>query len=252
MKFATMTLSLLLAVAAVEASSVEATYFGMENPGRRVVQLRSGNKNYSVWAGKSVFQIQNRNFGGSFDAELDNLPPIFNAYCIDFNQSIYPNTNDTWTLASLVDAPVPGAKMNSTQASMIAYLYGAYSASSYQVELQLAIWEILEETQNSYDIASGDFRARNSSQYDGTVLSGWFSDMASMSFDPADYSGYFALTSETTQDFITEDTFVQPAPDPDDPRQPGQGDVIPEPITFIGGLLGFGAVGRYFRRRRAC
>jgi len=105
----------------------------------------------------------NVNSAGTTPALYGQLDSKLVTYCIEIGQDVYVGSTDTWTVASLVGAPIatggggtltppdPVGGMSQSQANLIytlAELYGpqyfpAHPASTNTAAMQLAIWEII-------------------------------------------------------------------------------------------------------------
>ncbi len=242
---------LLLCTSASLASSVRAKFTGVVN--RKAVHLKDGSSSHYVYSGKSKFKVLNKFDDGTMSSELAAMPAVgdyFYGYCIDFSETINSGWTRTWTLAPLSSAPVPGPAMSARKIGMISFLYDSFAGIGPQAELQLAMWEVLQEDEgNLLSILNDDFRAPRTGEYNEVIVQTWLGTLNALddgtffeqSYQPSE--NLFALINDGTQDFMIGVPLDNPGP-PDDPT-------IPEPMTMLGGLMGCGAVARYLRRRRS-
>jgi hypothetical protein len=241
---------LLLCTSASLASSVKARFTGVVD--RKAVHLKDGASSHYVYSGKSKFKVLDKIDDGSMSGELAAMPAVgehFYGYCIDFSETINSGWTRTWTLAPLSAAPVPGTPMSARQVGMISYLYDSFAPLGPQAELQLAMWEVLQEDEaNPLSILDHDFRAPRTGEYNEVAVQAWLATLNALddgTFFEQSYQpdqNLFALVHDGTQDFMIGVPLDNPGP-PDDPA-------IPEPMTMLSGLMGCGAVARYLRRRR--
>ncbi len=154
------------------------------------------------------------------------------AWCIEPNQFL--TSPNSWDLVDLADAPIagPGNPMGGTRATDLGKLFGGVGydwnlgvAGSPTTHLdltqqanrdafQLAIWEIGNETENTYDVGEGTFK----------VLTGATSAVINTANDLLNnLSGYteaanlYALTNADKQDYLVQVTIpsgVNPVPLP--------------------------------------
>lgn len=197
-----------------------------------------------VLNGRSVFTRT----GGTDTAMLagSGTPGSFYAFCIEPFEDAALNANYAFTLSAVANADsssIPGG-LGSLKSTRIGELFGQFSpnlaaAAMTQVQasaLQLALWEIVSETSNVYDVATG-------STYFSTPASSDFNDVMGLAQTYLNYvtstngtgvqaQGLQALAINGNQDFLVQ--VVSTAP---------------EPGTWLMMLIGFGLIGGIARRR---
>ncbi|MFW5841020.1 MAG: hypothetical protein ACOCZE_10600 [Planctomycetota bacterium] len=230
-------------------STISAYFLGLDSQGAQRVTVQLDGQTHYTWSGEGSFYSDVRSVGDDGTADqLASIDAAFSGYCIEFSQAIHLGSYSTWQLES----PQAGAEgqIDQLKARQIAYLLESFADSGETAELQLAIWEVLEETDVTLDLAGGRFSLRDFDGINQSLLSSWLADLAEANLDHFSVAGYFALTNSDVQDFLV---YAPPVYSPDlpAPRQVViEPAMMPEPITLVGGMLGLGAVGRYLRRRR--
>jgi hypothetical protein len=133
--------------------------------------------------------------------DLAELAGGFSGFCIDLNQTIATNTSHTLVQAPLENAPVPSFAMGTAKANLIRELWGRNFSTSFtsaeNAAFQSAIWEIVSDT--GLDLSSGNVQITGDADV-LTIAQGWLN---ALNGDVSTYfNGLYALTSETTQDFV--------------------------------------------------
>lgn len=203
------------AVGAHAASTFEITGFTFGSEGMEI--------NRSSPAYNGLLDVQ----AGAVNATYNGLS--FMSYCIDVYQSVRIGTVYTNDYA-----PKTGAQQfTGTQANDLGRLFTSYgSLVDTKIEsaaMQLAVWEIVDETRGDYNVSNGSFSAILDRGSDAAVVSlanSWLSNLGS-----SNVYNVSALSSATHQDFLVL------AP-------------VPEPSTYALMLAGLMGVGYVARRRK--
>jgi hypothetical protein len=214
------------------ADSVTATFSNV-NPGE-VVTIPVNGGTESGWAGVYNFINASGYLTGSFSG-----------FCIDISQDIFTSQTVTFGVAALASAPVDGnlpTAMGALRAELIAELwYNDYAligtSNSNAAAFQLAIWEIINETQTNngtlvLNIDSGTFYATDQDSPTLAMANTWLGQL-SLNGTGLMASGLVALTNSTYQDYVFQDAPPPPAPLP-----------TPAPPSLV--LCLIGAVGLLF------
>ncbi len=180
-------------------------YRGMAKRDRvRITFDPAGLSNDRITAGQMKIRYQDENYLG---------------YCVD----IYQYAGDAHVTELAPSDVVPGG----VQAAFLFETYGdAVSNGRQAAAIQIAIWEVLYETADSYDIRHGAFKAGGNNQV--TNLAQVLLDSVPVSYDPSPTTIF--LYSESKQDMMIS------------------GGEIPEPGTMA--LLSIGGAMTVIRRRR--
>lgn len=244
MKTLSQKIGLLIAVAVspwmLPASTITAQVTGLDSYGTVEMQMGADTRWQSFIAGAVVLSRT----GGT--AELELLPDASNfiAFCLEPRESISLNSTYTWEVGDLTDAPTSLKGMSPEQANqirtVIALAYPTFGDSLtplMAVAIQVALWEIVEETSGTWDVTSGSIRFRNPSEA-GALK------MAQSLLDTIDQKGpypdnLFALTLSGNQDLL-----IQIA------RTAENTSHAPEPATLSMLGLGLLALGVTKRKRK--
>jgi len=177
-----------------------------------------------------------------------NLSDPFDAVCVDLYGLISMRDPKTFTVTYLEEVPVDVDEgiqgMGPVRANNIQELVGRYwlslTTAVRKAAFGAAVWEIVNEDPwdgtgtKPWDLDDGNIQISGlwSSSHD--LAETW---LASLTGDPAPVQAY-GLYAPDTQDFAVV--------------VPGLGGFIPipEPVTLLGLVLGFGTLGGYVRRRR--
>lgn len=153
------------------------------------------------------------------------IPNTFDTFCVDLAQTVTPSTNHTYDV-------VTGAAhgFTSQQETLLTNLWGTYKSavtdSTTSAAFQIAIWEIVYDT--NHDVDTGPFRMSGNNAVKNTAQ-GWLDSITAPGFV---YTGpalvMRVLESDCLQDQVT---FVS----------------IPAPSAAAAGLMGLGLAAR--RRR---
>lgn len=234
-------LALSVSVANATTTTVTATFTGVKNA--KAVHLKYGSQNLYVWAGLYEFEKQ------SMSPSSDENPAFymgdeFGGYCIDIDQRISFDQTVIWTLKPLEEAPVVngfGSAMGTDKATLLSRLWGSYFGDPNSAEFQVAVWELLAENDNVYDVRSGQatsgrFYATSDNEVDRGMINTWLAAITISDYNGPEASVIWALTNGCAQDFaVLIETGGQPP--------------VPEPLTVAGLLMGCGFAVRYARKR---
>ncbi len=213
-----------LAAAPSRADFVTSTFTNV-SPGE-VVTI---NGNLTGWAGQYNFTNASGYLHGNYGG-----------FCIDIGQDIYGNQTATWQVANLASAPNDGNNspgMGTLRANLIEELWyndyaSALTSNSNAAAFELAIWEIINETNLSQlDVTKGSFWAQDSDSATLTQANTWLSGL---NLDgTGSKANLIALTNSQYQDYVTQ----APVPAP-----PG--------LVLAGVALASGALASGWRRLR--
>jgi hypothetical protein len=220
--------TLALAASAVSGSVVTAQFNGV-SPGRQVsVDLDDPSSDGTYNSGRMNWTQQ-----GPVNPILE---PTFTAFCIELTQNVANGDTISYQTAPLETAPQPNnsvVPMGALKANLIRELFGRYfpdvfgdsstmimpiggsfSASERNAAFQIAIWEIIYETDTSpnspfgLDLDITEDNARFNEDDDGfSSISGDTETLAQAFLDGLDGTGprsieLFALVSQTRQDML--------------------------------------------------
>lgn len=182
-----------------------------------------------VLAGIMNFQI----LPGTTETFLGNVGDTFTAFCIDLGNTISTSQSYTWNVVDPSVAPDPNVysdgPISASELLALQKLIGAVPVSSLTTAtlasaFQAAVWEIVNEASNIYDVTTGDFIAGGNLN---TALAN------QMLTDSAGYTGPLpqlaALTSPCAQDLLV---------------------IIPEPATLATLSTGMCVLALRLKRRR--
>ncbi|MDB5817887.1 MAG: hypothetical protein JWQ11_1527 [Rhizobacter sp.] len=202
------------AVGAQAASTFEITGFTYGSEGMSINRSSSA---YPGWLSVDA---------GAVTANYNGMS--FATYCIDVYQ-----TASIGTIYTDYTPKAASAQFTGTQANDLGRLFTSYgSVVDTKIEsaaMQLAVWEIVDETRGSYNVSNGSFSASLDRGSDAAVVSlanSWLSNLGSNNV----YS-VSALSSASHQDFLVL------AP-------------VPEPSTYALMLAGLMGVAFVARRRK--
>jgi hypothetical protein len=211
--------SMLSAGTAYAFDTVVATYNGV-SPGLSN-GVRGGVFNFTRTGGTSALEL------------VPGPAGTFIGICLDLGNNI---SSGTWDVRNLADAPVPGAPMGVTKAADIGKLIqgvlggalaGASGLSNFNASaLQLAVWEIVNETSGTYNLLAGTF-----------IISGATGGDAAVAGQANTYLGMMAATSAANLYALMND---------------GNQDMLVQavPIPAAAWLLGSGLLGLFGLARR--
>ena len=166
-----------------------------------------------------------RKAGGDFTGTLLPDSPLgsFVGICLDISQTV--NTGEaTYEIRTLDDAPVPGTPMGVAKAADLAKLIGSAlggvlsSASTLSTVnaagLQLAIWEIVNETTLPYSITDGNFMGgipNWTSPSDAALTAAEAYLTAFKAYTGPAAEGLVAMINGKSQDFLVQTVVPIPA-----------------------------------------
>ena len=202
-----------VSAAAVSASTIDVTYQESGNPFgtpslQKTVRIASPDYNGRVRAG--MFRLSGSNGFGDF-----------NSFCIDLGHSL--SSNDTYTASET--SPFSAAVTDNIE-RLYNSAYASVSTARESAAFQLAIWEIITDTGNSLDLASGDFKVLGTGVKLLNMANGYLAGLAGASAGGYEFT---YLQSRVGQDQLT---------------------VSPVPVPAGIGLLGLGLAGLFGLRRR--
>jgi hypothetical protein len=174
--------------------------------------------------GGGVFNFL-RQPGGTFTGTLLPDSPVgaFVGICLDIKQTVDTGVA-TYDIRTLDDAPVPGTPMGAAKAADLAKLVGSAlggmlaSASSLSnvnaAGLQLAVWEIVNETTSPYSIYDGNFKGAIPSWENPSAAALAAAEAyltAFKSYVGPSAVGLAAMINERSQDFLVQTVVPIPA-----------------------------------------
>jgi hypothetical protein len=209
--------------------TVDLKYTGV-GPGGSMTISSSG-INGGVLTGVYNLSLKNATdtFGGYLGDGTDT-PFAVDAFCIDI-WDYAPKSFQNYSIVSLDSAPDPGAgPMGATKAAHLAQLLDAHwngPLTSVQASaLQIATWEVVDESTGSYNVDSGSFSVTGNSSVRSLA-----NTMLGSITTGSPFGKYIALSNSTTankyQDYVVK---------------------TPIPASVILGLLGIGVVGIKLRK----
>lgn len=240
----------LRALAIAAALLLTQTAFAAPNPGLTFTGFEFGSVNVALGTHSPLpAAIVSHDSAGAYNTQV-NGGATFESFCIDVWQ--YLSFNHTYSLGNGADytarASMVGAVTNAgtiTQGTVdnLSRLYAEAHGSIVNnavnsAALQLAIWEVVYETPNNYDLASGKFYSTPSAVT--SVVNGWLSNLSSYSPNNYAVSGY---VSNTYQDVIVFTAVSGPLDVPPVP--------LPEPGTYVMTLAGLALIAFVTRRRNS-
>lgn len=144
---------------------------------------------------------------GAFSGTFNGSPLI--SYCIELVQTfVLPSGVMSYTAVPVSSAPIGSTSigMGPNKATDLSRLFGSYYTASLgsiinSAAMQLAIWEIVYETGQSYSLATGTFTASNGANADYTSARAqanqWLQNLGNV------LAPLVALSNPDRQDFIT-------------------------------------------------
>jgi hypothetical protein len=179
----------------------------------------------------------------------------FTTFCIDLTQDVYVGSTYTYDVAdpNLAPNPLPptapaGATgMGSTNLQRLENLYALEydnigTDNDRGAAFQLAIWEMLFDTNATHDVSTGQFAVSGASA-DVVNLANQFVADATTSDALAFHSQLMALTNATAQDQLFIGPPVETAPGP-------RLAAVPTPAAAVGALPLLGGLALFKQRRR--
>jgi hypothetical protein len=161
---------LLMAIAAIHvmamtlaAGTITATVTGLVAYGQVEMSLDNG-----AWENHYAGLISLTRTGGTADVDLLPDPVNFVAFCVEPREGISLNQTYTWEQAPMTSAPTGLGGMTELQATqlrmLMALAFPNFSSNITGLQaaaIQIAIWEIVEETSGTLDVTTGSIRFRN-------------------------------------------------------------------------------------------
>lgn len=220
-----------------KAATIEATVVNLIAYGRADQSLDGG----SNWTRPYAGSISMTRTGGTSPIALLPDATNFVTFCVEPREGISAGQNYTWEVEPVANGTTSLGGMGGAKAELIKELigreYAAWGSALTNVRaaaIQIAIWEIVEETSGSLNVQTGSSRFRN-----GSISN--LLDVAQTMLSALDGTGpkaqyLYALTNPTAQDLLVM-AVPQSLPDVS----------TPEPATFAMfglGLLGLGLIRR--------
>lgn len=160
-----------------------------------------------------------------------NTPVDFLTFCVDIFNTLKP--------ATFVDAPIgtliPSAAKQDHLLSLMARANPLIATASNKSEaaaaMQLAVWEVVNETGPSYGFGTGSFRSSGGNSNGARALATtWLGNLTSNVWTAPENGHLKLLYSNTSQSQLIA--------------------AVPEPATWAMMIAGFGLVGGMLRRRK--
>ncbi len=220
---------------AASAGTIEAKVVSLIAYGEIQMSIDGGESWDNEYAGSVLMERT----GGTSPIELLPDPVNFVTFCIEPRESISLGNTYTWEVEPLSKGTTSIGGMGEAKAELVRELigrqypvWGGTPTDLQAAAIQVAIWEIVEETSGTLNVFDGSIRYRNESLA-GTL------DLAQAMLDELDGTGpmpryLYALTNPTQQDIFGM-AIPHGVPDME----------TPEPGTFAmfgGGLLLLGLI----------
>ena len=152
----------------------------------------------------------------------------FTAYCTELTQNVSFGVDYEYT--QLTTLAYFGAQKAADMSRLFTGAAGFVTNASTSGAMQAAVWEVVYEVGNSYDLNGGAFKASAANLIDAASFAGINAILLNLaSYSPT--AQLSVLQSDNDQDFITP--------------------TIPEPGTWALLIAGLGVVGMVSRRRKA-
>ncbi len=241
----------------VPASTVQASSFvTLDFAGDSLARLgyvSFGHRTFLTQVGQAAFRVHDE--AGSYDGLGEDIVKASDnnrttGYCIDVYQAITAGRTYRFDVVDLVEAPTLGSNplVAERRANDLERLFAKYAGSVVNADtaaaFAAAVWEIVNETKLNlagdpvYDVRGGAFKVTPASGRSWDRLANqWLSDLNTAI--PKDQAAY-ALVNCRVQDFA----WVMCIPTTGKQAPP-----VPEPITFVSGLLAVSGLGLYMRKR---
>ena len=157
-------------------------------------------------------------------------PATFLSYCIDITKTLSTGTFNIVSLSSVFSNPIKAAQLTALVTSKDALITGTTQGDkNISAAIQLAVWEIINETASTYSLTAGSFQATLTDASAFSLAQGYLSNLGSTMAVPN--RQLQVLYSQTNQSQI----YVSG---------------VPEPATWAMMIAGFGMIGAGMRSRR--
>ncbi|MCZ2153296.1 MAG: PEP-CTERM sorting domain-containing protein [Bryobacterales bacterium] len=185
------------------ADTIEAKVVELIAYGKVEMSIDSG----ANWAEEYAGNVLMQRTGGTSPIELLPDPVNFVTFCIEPRENISLGSTYTWEVEPLSRGTTSIGGMGVAKAELVRELigrqypvWGGTPTAVQAAAIQVAIWEIVEETSGTLDVLNGSVRYRNESVA-GTL------DLAQAMLDELDGTGpmpryLYALTNPTQQDIF--------------------------------------------------
>jgi hypothetical protein len=168
----------------------------------------------------------------------------FKTYCVDLFDWLGTGTFNDASIASLT---LNGTRLARLTA-FVTHADALVDTAEKSAAAQLGVWEILYETDGSYDVTSGSFSAAGGNLVGGdynalTLANSWLGKVADRSWGLSPTQGLALLVpgpGNQPQAYVTAS---------DRPQNVDAPAAVPEPATWGMMIFGFGGVGAVIRRR---
>ena len=174
--------------------------------------------NAEGWIDTSAEVFYMTQLGGTYPEDLLPVGPSFYAFCIEPREFISPGGTYTYTVAPLSQGTTNIGGMGEAKANQLRELFGRFYPlfgvpldQQHAAALQIAIWEIVRETNGTLNVSNGTTQFRNEGLAGTMALAQSY--LAQINGLGPQAPGLLALISGTETVPGTQDLLVQ-APEP--------------------------------------
>ena len=158
-------------------------------------------------------------------------PVSFLTYCVDIFHTLQPAVFNFASVSTLVPSPTKQTQLLTLLANADPLIAAAANKNEAAAAVQLAVWEIANETTGSYSFATGTFRSSGGNSDGARTLASTYLGKVTSGAWSAPVGQLKMLYSPTSQSQLLA--------------------AVPEPATWAMMIAGFGLVGAASRSRRA-